>query len=272
MSGTSPKADEFRWGPPVVAFCFVVAAWICNLLLPYWAKNPGQFGDMFGAVNALFSGLALGGIVLAILLQREDLKLQRTELELTRKELAGQKEALTLQNDTLRLEGFENTFFQLLRLQTEIANSIDLVNPANGNRTQGRDCFRIFSSRLRSAFEKKRLGSDRDELQAINSAYRNFFVENQGNVGHYFRSLYNLIKFVDRSAIVEKEIYTNLVRSQLSSYELLLLFYNCLSDLGRQKFKPLVERYALLKTVPRDELLDASHTNLYEPSAFLKSA
>ena len=42
---------------------------------------------MFGAVNALFSGLALAGIVYTIHLQREDLSLQREELRLTRDEM-----------------------------------------------------------------------------------------------------------------------------------------------------------------------------------------
>ncbi len=50
--------------------------------------DRGSFGDMFGSINALFSGLALAGVIYAILLQRKELSLQREELELTRKELA----------------------------------------------------------------------------------------------------------------------------------------------------------------------------------------
>ena len=53
---------------------------------PDWTTR-GQFGDIFGAVNALFSGLAFAGLIYAILLQREDLGLQREELKLTREEL-----------------------------------------------------------------------------------------------------------------------------------------------------------------------------------------
>lgn len=47
----------------------------------------GLFGDMFGAVNALFSGLAFAGVLYTIALQREELQLQRRELEMTREEL-----------------------------------------------------------------------------------------------------------------------------------------------------------------------------------------
>jgi len=51
-------------------------------------ETRGQFGDMFGAVNTLFSGLAFVGFLYAIHLQREDLRLQRQDLALTRNELS----------------------------------------------------------------------------------------------------------------------------------------------------------------------------------------
>lgn len=54
--------------------------------LPDWPTR-GQFGDVFGAVNALFSGLAFAGLIYTVFLQREELSLQRKELELTRQEL-----------------------------------------------------------------------------------------------------------------------------------------------------------------------------------------
>ena len=51
-----------------------------------WEKSS-QFGDMFGGIGALFSGLALGGVVVAIKMQKEELELQREELVNTREEL-----------------------------------------------------------------------------------------------------------------------------------------------------------------------------------------
>jgi hypothetical protein len=54
--------------------------------MPTW-ETRAQFGDMFGAVNALFSTLALVGVVAAIFIQKEELTLQRRELEMTRDEL-----------------------------------------------------------------------------------------------------------------------------------------------------------------------------------------
>lgn len=64
-------------------------------------STAGEFGDLFGAINALFSGLALACVIYTIFLQHKELKLQREELKLTRQEL-------TKTSDTgLRLFHFE---------------------------------------------------------------------------------------------------------------------------------------------------------------------
>lgn len=44
----------------------------------------GQFGDLFGGINALFTGLAFAGVVYTIFLQRHDLRTQNEELRATR--------------------------------------------------------------------------------------------------------------------------------------------------------------------------------------------
>lgn len=64
----------------------VISGYVIYLRLDNW-NDRSSFGEMFGAVNTLFSGLALGGVIFAILLQRQELKYQRRELELTRQEL-----------------------------------------------------------------------------------------------------------------------------------------------------------------------------------------
>lgn len=84
-------------------------------MTPHKAEQ-GQIGDLFGGINALFSGLALAGVVTAVVLQSRELQLQREamhkqneELELTRNEIKLQREQLELQREELRLsrEEFE---------------------------------------------------------------------------------------------------------------------------------------------------------------------
>jgi len=69
----------------------VVIIWSSSTLfillgLDNWSDR-GTFGDLFGAVNALFSGLAFAGLIYTIVLQKQDLELQRNEIALNRAEL-----------------------------------------------------------------------------------------------------------------------------------------------------------------------------------------
>lgn len=106
------------------------------------------------------------------------------------------------------------------------------------------------------------------ERSVVGNSYDSFYTHYQGSLGHYFRTLYNLVKLVESSNAADKNFYTNLIRAQLSDHETLLLFYNCAEGPGKEKFKPLVEKYGLLKNVPRKSLIRQAHLAFYESSAF----
>ena len=218
-------------------------------------KATDQFGDRFEAVNALFAGLAFAGVIFAIILQWQELGLQRQELKDTRAEIEGQKKTLQKQN-------FESSFFQLLTMHSEIVNSMVIRKGVDGEYF-GRECFGYMLRRLRGVY----MGTPKQ-------FYEKFFLEFQPYVGHYFRHLYNVVKFVDQSDFLKefeaKKFYTNLIRAQLSSDELGLLFYNCLSKRGA-KFKDLVEKYALLEDMPSRVLIKEEHRKLYNTSAYGES-
>jgi len=76
---------------PIIPASEAKKLWVYYYISPW--SDRGQFGDMFGAVNALFSGLAFTGVIIALVFQRRELELQRIELELTRKELKRTAEA-----------------------------------------------------------------------------------------------------------------------------------------------------------------------------------
>ena len=69
----------------------VITVWFLSAIVIFfgidsWTER-GTFGDLFGAVNALFSGLAFAGLIYTIILQKQDLELQRNEIALNRTEL-----------------------------------------------------------------------------------------------------------------------------------------------------------------------------------------
>lgn len=172
-------------------------------------------------------------------------------------------------------QSFENQFFQLLNLHHGIVNAIERY--VGNLPVHGRRNFEVFNSEFLASFQKEYAKNHLAEQGAIiSAAYRTFFPTRQPEIGHYFRNLYHIIKFIDDSKSKKKEYFVHLVRAQLSSQELLLLFYNCLGPYGIEKFKPLVERYSLLENMPEDEIiskklnLPLDHKTLYDPHAFQK--
>lgn len=247
----------------------------------------GALGDYFGGLlNPFFAFFGLI-MLLATLIQSQK------ELSLTREEIKKSTEALQEQAQTQSRQRFEGTFFQLLSLHQEIVKSIDLYNSDTKHSMSGRDCFSVFYERFKKQFnttlyylinpsEKTpglaldiyNLPSDKvkefqPKIETINSAYLEFYDKNQAEIGHYFRSLYNIAKFIHTSDIEDKRLYSNLLRAQLSVNEMALIFYNCLSDLGCEKFKPLIEEYALLKGIPLKLLINGlEHRKHYDKSAY----
>jgi len=241
---------EKLWIFPIVLIVVVVALWLTSLVLLNGQAERGTWGDMFGGVNALFSGLALAGIIYAIILQQK-------ELTLARKEVREQK--------------FDGIFFQLLRLHNDIVNSIDLDKLANSSKITGRDCFRVIRGEIITAWPKKADQVSEDVRADIQTAYSKVFKKYQSDLGHYCRNVYNLIKFVDEEQELkkpEKQKYINLFKAQLSSDELVILFYNNLSSYGSEKFKPLSEEYALFKNLDEFNLIHERHRSQYKESAY----
>jgi hypothetical protein len=247
----------------------IIACVLYWCVIHYLIKDPihqGTFGDMFGAVNALFSGLAFAGLIATLLYQKEELKLQQEELQQTREELKGQREEFEEQNKTLKRQRFENTFFNMLSLQQEITNNLffQYEKEIDCNTTQSYIC------RGREVFEEiythatvESKGYIFPKNSGIKSILRgggyNAYTEisETNRFDHYFRHLYRIFKYVDTTDLIndnERYEYACIVRSQLSDYELIMLFFNGLSDNGKEKFKPLIEKYAILKNMRPDLL------------------
>jgi hypothetical protein len=270
----------------------------------YYSQR-GQYGDMFGAINALFTGLAFAGLIITIILQSQELKLQRKELGQTRAEFKQQ-------NNTLILQRFENTFFNLISLHHQIVGAIDFtyysekrmldqlsartafsmvtagpefqpLSPELENITIiGRDVFKYL-------YEAK--GELKDKLKNVSrpedviTIYLPAFMKIQTDFKHYFRNLYRIFKLVDETDfsfgntdINEDEVkaiqykYTSIMRAQLSPYELLWLFYNTLarvhSKFPDKNFYDLIVRYTLFRGFPFNQLASGAHRNWYDARAY----
>ena len=105
--------------------------------LDSWSER-GTFGDLFGAVNALFSGLAFAGLIYTIILQKEDIEIQRKEIAQNRAELKksanAQKQQVEQMKLTARLDALK-TLIDYYNIQITNPNaSEEIIQKAKARR------------------------------------------------------------------------------------------------------------------------------------------
>lgn len=305
------------WHIALILFLIVliwIGGWILIDLNVASEATRGQFGDKFGAVNSLFSGLAFAGIILTLLLQREDLSLQRIEIE-------NAKHELEKQNLTLRRQRFENTFFQLITLHLDIVDKLRISSFGQREAftyfislmTEKSPEFRVFAAikkLSREEFHKLKSTKtipdallsqlDEDEKTFINDDLKSGLVniskfedtdlhfhtdllnknyaiaheKSRDKLSHYFRNLYNTLRFIDESEDAnaeQKRMYARTLRAQLSDEELTAILYNCTAivtsraklELGYPKMTRLVHKYDLLQNLNKSSLIHDQHYQVF---------
>jgi len=244
------KINFFKWlawsiiiiGLIEYILCITIL-WIRNInLLNITLQKYSYLGDLLsGTVVAFWS---LGGVLfiyIAFLGQKQDLILQREELVLTRNELKGQREQFEIQNITLEIQKFENTFFNMIKLHHNIIQSIAYKE------FDGRRYFQKARNDFESILNHPIKSKIENQTDFFNAAYLDFYNRHFGYIGHYFRNLYTIFKFIDNSNIKNKKFYTDIIKAQLCKDEIYLIFFNGLSKYGKNRFKPLIEKYNIIE-------------------------
>jgi hypothetical protein len=134
-------------GAIVISVLWALSPFILHRLFGA-SDNAGTFGDSFGAINALFSGLAFLGVIVAIILQRQELIEQRLEIRNSR---IAQEESANALKQTL----------EDARIRTEL-ESLNLLIQSYSTLVE--------STRLASTLDdKKRHEEARDKLALYNN-------------------------------------------------------------------------------------------------------
>lgn len=262
-----------------ISFAFVVAIlgmmssyimpWILIDAIPYIMdlfgfkprKLPQELnalGDWFGGTSTpLLSFASFLLITVAMFMQREELSLQRKELEATR-------DVLKDQSKTMARQMFENTLFQMISLHHEIVNSVS-YNTISGV-TFGRRAFEnIFIAYKNGSPNYVTQQDIRGEIVLLREKYQHFYDAYQSVIGHYFRNLYRIIRYIEMAKdidVVDKREYVGIIRAQLSLFELLLILYNCISEEG-DRFFPLMVKYKLMDNIEANNLINKSHAQFF---------
>ncbi|HPH62647.1 MAG TPA: putative phage abortive infection protein [Paludibacteraceae bacterium] len=184
------------------------------------------------------------------------------------------------QERSARISSYETVFFNMLGVQQQITNEIEF------NGKKGRVYFEYAIKEMKKIWhemqdenpEYKMLRSENLVEKAIQELYANFYEEHHNIIGHYFRHLYYTIKYVnqtfdeiliDADKKIEKEklkdieevrtykkMYINIIRSQMSSFELALFYYdsNCYPE-----SLALLEEVDFFDILSKEDLVDERH-------------
>jgi hypothetical protein len=202
----------------LVTLIWSISWWLITRFGGFCEEQAGSFGDSFGAVNALFTGLAFAVLIYTIYQQQRQFSLER----------------------------FETNFFQLLEDHNKSRDSLEYY-PPDSNKRKGSRVFQDFEdTRQYGIFEHQ---ESRNEIQ--------IFVEKRsycGNLYVYFRTLESLIKYIDKSSIGDKEFkdfYIRIIYSQRLVREQTTLLLYGLTTYGKE-MKKLINDYYFLRDYPRN--------------------
>jgi len=103
----------------------------------------------------------------------------------------------------------------------------------------------------------------KDTIGKIKLIYGIFFQKYHYAIGHYYRHLYHIINFTNlhfeksnEATEIEAKKYIDFIQAQMSSYEMMLLFYNSISF---PKLLKLVIEFNFLENLAFEDLIDKSH-------------
>lgn len=219
-----------------MAFAFFIIILLIDLIgLASKDASFGTFGDFFGGVlNPILTFLTFMGLLITIVIQQKELRSSRIEFK-------GQKEALQLQQIEMRIQSFDNKFFQMLNLFNDIKKQLYLQNNEVFKKLV--DTFKHIT-----------------DTEDFNVKFIEINNQHDTTFKYFFLNLYQLLNYIDMQAPSEgmKKNYANIIRAQLSKNELILLFYNCIGikQISGRRYIDLVNKYEFFEHATYKDLFD----------------
>lgn len=198
------------------------------------SAERGPLGDGFGALSAVFSGLAFAGMIITLTLQGKELELQRQELKDTREVFEEQKKEMTEQSLSLKRQTFEETFFKLL----DYIWKVDYRAESLVSEAALVLCCRGYSDRLEISGELDRYGCSEfeDEGFYFFSVCVKEYLAGDKKLTVFFDGIVYLVKLIQFSCPSMPEFYIGLLSNVLRTDDILVIMYYMQSDASFSMF------------------------------------
>lgn len=280
---------------------FILLFWIIYLLIvlnifPNSTERVG-FGNMFGALSSLFAGFAIAGLLATLYLQQKQIRSQQKERDLQNLEnrffnliglqnkileqivIEDKKEIICRGKNTFKvifddIEYLYNIFSKKNEENWGDERLANLLTPKYVGRYWP-DYFPEHEQDFKASFAidmimQKPFNSEEEKLKHV---YYAVFHKYHTEVGHYFRHLYHILKFLNTKELEEVKnkqnkdtsyskfkSYADILQAQMSSSEMLVLFFN---GLCFNKMRKLVYHYKFLENLAKDFLIKEEHAEQY---------
>jgi len=238
----------------ILAFSLVIgifAAYTGMLIWVAWPINElsvskaGVFGDSFGVVNSLFSGLAFAGLIIAILLQRQELGESR---------------------EIFKSQKFDDTFYRLLDFYKANLNEINITDHEEKKIHNGIGGLAYLLKKTSYANRKYIHFLDTEEGESLYNYY--MYKELQKILmpqSRYLGTIESLLTLIQQELKSDSErlFYLKILVSQFTVHELKYIFYQCLVAPSANSLRDLIHDTKLLEFRIRECNISITLINFY---------
>lgn len=223
-------------------------------------EKAGQFGDSFGVLNSLFSGLAFIALIITIYLQQQDMRDSKKEIQ---------------------KQNFETTFFNFIKIHNDLVASFKVLHITEDEKKYfmyGGEAISyfldIFKEGRTVSFTPDEALSKNDVFQSRNIDPDNLTINLKDKLGRnnlkFIENVYSILSLIDMAQILDPKdckFYLETLHAQISDEELALIFYYTHSKNINKK--PLLEKYQFFKNLDEKLLYNwGKEILLYKKEAF----
>jgi hypothetical protein len=225
--------------------------------------DVGQY--ISGVSGSILSLATMAFVYMTFQIQKKQIVMQQGQIESQKKDNAENEKRL-------KISALDDWFFKLFQLHNETVRMFDIRGKTDSSvKSAGKDCFKvIYNSLVRASVDKRPQGHvvntpQLPALQDVVEVFRNnVYPEFEGDLDSYFKSIGAVLRQVwkieDSKLSIDISMYCETIRSQLSTFELVIIYYFCHIDdrhlsAIQQANKRLINTYGIMRDMPNDKLI-----------------
>ena len=121
----------------------------------------------------------------------------------------------------------------------------------------GREAIVLMYNSCHFRFGRKFKEEEVPKLESVKTYFLEYFEVYAWVFEVYFKTLKHILKYIEENDI-EKLFFSNTIKSQLSRYELVFLFYYTICEIDPE-FKPLMKTFNIFAGLPPSNLIHEEH-------------